>query len=373
MLFQGNTATIWGGGIFGYNIIVRLDQSALIGNSAPEGAGFAAEMFNDTWVNAQLRNVTISGNQAISSTGAGGGGILILDGEVRLVNTTISDNHTASTSGAGGVSLQSGAVAVLTNTIIAGNTSPGGSPDVKGAFGVNAVKYSLIGVGDGATGITNGSNGNQVGTAQYPVNPLLAPLYTPADQRAYYGPQPGSPVIDAGTNTDCPVVDQRDAARPRDGDGDEVAICDIGAYEVQTAAPPRLTIHKTVSPVGKVRYGAALTYTLVITGMPGAVVNLYDPLTQTTFVEFVEQPAGIDYADHAIIGAAVITPTRAITVSFVVQVGVPETIGIHMDVKNTACVYHVGQTLTMCVWSNTVTNPAYRPNSIFLPLVIKNQ
>ncbi|MBN1873093.1 MAG: hypothetical protein JXA33_02610, partial [Anaerolineae bacterium] len=123
MLFQGNSATIRGGGIFSYDIIVRLDQSALIGNIAPEGAGFATEIFNDTWVNARLRNVTLSGNRAISSTGAGGGGVLILDGEVRLVNTTISDNSTASTSGAGGVVLQPGATAILINTLIAGNTS----------------------------------------------------------------------------------------------------------------------------------------------------------------------------------------------------------------------------------------------------------
>jgi hypothetical protein len=42
-----------------------------------------------------------------------------------------------------------------------------------------------------------------------------------------------SPVIDAGDNAACPAVDQRGVARPIDGDGDGVAVCDIGAVEYE--------------------------------------------------------------------------------------------------------------------------------------------
>ena len=48
----------------------------------------------------------------------------------------------------------------------------------------------------------------------------------------------GSPAIDSGDNTTCPTTDIRGNSRPIDGDGDKVAVCDMGAYEWnETAAP----------------------------------------------------------------------------------------------------------------------------------------
>ena len=40
-----------------------------------------------------------------------------------------------------------------------------------------------------------------------------------------------SPAIDAGDPAYCPATDQRGVSRPFDGNGDGLAICDIGAYE----------------------------------------------------------------------------------------------------------------------------------------------
>lgn len=64
-------------------------------------------------------------------------------------------------------------------------------------------------------------------------DPLLLPL------RNWGGPidtidsRPGeSPVIDSGSiGGDCPATDQRSVTRPVDGDGDQVATCDMGAVE----------------------------------------------------------------------------------------------------------------------------------------------
>jgi hypothetical protein len=44
---------------------------------------------------------------------------------------------------------------------------------------------------------------------------------------------PGSPAIDAGSDTDAPTIDFNGAPRPVDGDGVSGAITDIGAFEVQ--------------------------------------------------------------------------------------------------------------------------------------------
>ena len=40
-----------------------------------------------------------------------------------------------------------------------------------------------------------------------------------------------SPAIDAGTNTDAPATDFAGNSRPIDGDGDDLAIVDMGAFE----------------------------------------------------------------------------------------------------------------------------------------------
>jgi hypothetical protein len=67
-----------------------------------------------------------------------------------------------------------------------------------------------------------------------------------------------------------------------------------------------------------------------------------------------------------------VTPTNQITVRFIVQVGVPGAAGWTMPVTNRACVYPLGGTLGYCVWSDEVTNPAFRPYSICLPVVLRS-
>ena len=48
-----------------------------------------------------------------------------------------------------------------------------------------------------------------------------------------------SPALDAGNNSACPSVDLNGHVRPADGDGDDSAICDMGAYEYGSQpAPP---------------------------------------------------------------------------------------------------------------------------------------
>ena len=108
---------------------------------------------------ATLTNCTITGNSA-----ALGGGLRNY-GPATLTACTISGN-TAST--AGGLANESGAgytgTATLTDTIVAGNTAPGGAAsDIGGSDPADVTgTYNLIGTG-GSGGITGGTNGNLVG------------------------------------------------------------------------------------------------------------------------------------------------------------------------------------------------------------------
>jgi len=153
---------------------------------------------------------------------------------------------------------------------------------------------------------------------------------------------------------------------------DELEPSNLVRSEMLSILP--ITLTKTVAPVGQVEYGNQLTFTLVISAAPGTQINLFDPLVDTTFVRFVEQPTGsvITHTDRTISGTLTITPTDQVTVSFVVRVDVPGTAGLTLDIANRACAYPFDGTLGGCIWSNPVTNSAFRPHTIFLPVATSN-
>jgi hypothetical protein len=122
-----------------------------------------------------------------------------------------------------------------------------------------------------------------------------------------------------------------------------------------------------------VQFGDVLTYTVVVSSGVGAQVGFYDPLQGTTFERFVEQPTGVIHSAGVITGTLTVSPTQQTRVGFVVRVGVPGTVGATVDVTNRACVYPFAGTIGTiggCVWSNTVTNPAFRPYLIRLPILV---
>jgi autotransporter-associated beta strand protein len=107
--------------------------------------------------------LTVTDSTFNANSGVAGGAIDNQSGATAtLINCTISGNQATSASGTGGGVANAGTLTLL-NTLVAQNTSAGTDPDVVGAF--TSSGHNLIGNATGATGLTNGSNGDQVDSA----------------------------------------------------------------------------------------------------------------------------------------------------------------------------------------------------------------
>lgn len=214
-----------GGGIYNEGEL-SLDRVLVASNQS--GDGYGGGIYNaDT---LSMVNTTIAGNSADEN----GGGIVTVpydqeagdDGIVQATNVTLALNDTGYRGG--GLSREGqrqGPVGfALRNTIIANNTANRGSDNCHGPANVISEGFNLEttdqcgldGPGDktntDAGLLSRGNYGGQTDT---------------------YALSEPSPARDAGTNEDCPGVDQRGVARPIGPS------CDIGAFEAPLPAPPQ--------------------------------------------------------------------------------------------------------------------------------------
>ena len=245
--FSGNWTYIGnGGGMYNNNSDPALTNASFSDNSANNDGG---GMYNyDS--NPTLTNATFSGNSADHD----GGGMYNHNSSSELTNATFFSNL-ASNDG-GGMYNTGSNYPVLTNVIIANSAYNDcvGSADFISTH--NLIEDSAYACGLTSTG------GNIIG-----FDPKLGTMTD------YGGPGKqvfpllvGSPAIDAGTNfnggtgTNCPATDQRGASRPVDGDGDDTARCDIGAFEIGYS----LTISKQVDDSTPLP-GQTITFTVIVT------------------------------------------------------------------------------------------------------------
>ncbi|MFN3477492.1 MAG: choice-of-anchor Q domain-containing protein, partial [Candidatus Methylomirabilales bacterium] len=254
---NGNTAGTFGGGIANNGTLI-LTNVTISTNTGKDGGG----LFNGFEASATLTNVTISTNTASSR----GGGIFNI-GTLELTNATISTN----TASSGGGLLNNGGSVALKDTIVANSPSGGNCA----GSGVTSLGHNLE---DADTcGFT--SPGDLINT-----DPLLGPLAANGGPTSTHALLPGSPAIDAGS-LDCPPpdTDQRGLTRPQDGNGDSIAVCDIGAYEFGAAPPPSFLLSVSVKGKGTVT-GPGIDCRMNPTRDPDGCTEAYPSGTEVTLM-----------------------------------------------------------------------------------------
>lgn len=205
-----------------------------------------------SWANLTVANTTFSGNIADPSSGVTGGGIANL-GTLLMTNATFSDN-------AGGAFLNMGQ-ADMRNNILANSVEGPDCTNLSGATITTNIN-NLMESGDGC---------------DLPLimdDPALGPLTDNGGPTHTMALMFGSPAMDAGDDSSCPLTDQRGIARPQ---GEH---CDIGAYEY-TDSP--VTVTPSLTPTGMpIPPTATITLTLDPTYTPTSTVTSVPPTATFT-------------------------------------------------------------------------------------------
>jgi CSLREA domain-containing protein len=236
---------------------VQMKRVSMTGNGSADRPGGA--IYNGG--SLQIYESTINNNLALK------GGAIFNAGLLGVTDSTLSDNTAASGSGCTFVSEPSFSFplyAVLARVTIVGNASAAGCTSQLDGYVGSTSSASTIVAANGAGAACSaplGSNGHNLDSdgscVVFPaagdlsnVDPKLGPLADNGGPTQTHALLAGSPAIDAGV-PECggPPHDQRGPGFPRrvDGNGDGIAACDIGAFELQEA-PPKPTPAPTRAP-----------------------------------------------------------------------------------------------------------------------------
>ncbi len=275
------TATNGGGGIFCAGTLGMVNCSVLsnqvfVNNNSLGGYGGGIAVNGGI---VGLTNCTIAYNEAFLYHGvqAYGGAFYNFSGTLTLDHCTVVSN-TASTSANGGFTDEG-------HTYLRASAFDNGNVDFDNLLGGVSLGANFISDGT-LSGLTNGVNGDQVGTAGSPLNALLAPV-------GYYGgptetmpPLPGSPLVDAAPAYTGLPTDQRGYPRPLG------LAADIGAVEgiYNSTVPGQIT---AVSRLGNGSIQIVYTNYTDETFSVVASTNVTMPLNTWTYLgPAVESPIG---------------------------------------------------------------------------------
>ncbi len=199
----GNTSgTAGGGGAYnGSGGTLTITGSTLSGDFARQSSGGGV-------LNTSTGTLTISGSTLSGETADGAGGGVYNLGTLTVSDSTLSGGNSNGGLGEGIFNVKT---ATLNNDIVADNKVLGDLND-GGGQGTFTGSNNLIGNGADQSGLTNGTNGNQVGTASSPIDPRLDLLRNNGGHTQTRALLPGSPAIDKGSNAFLPAgttTDQR--------------------------------------------------------------------------------------------------------------------------------------------------------------------
>jgi len=191
----------WGGGIgIAENSNITIADSQIMNNKATYSSG---------GVGVHTSSLSVVNSVISNNSSQSGAGLSFQDSSSTIMNSTITKNS-AKNNGGGFYYIRSKVTVV--NTILWGDT--GGEIDGWG----NSIMVTYSDVQGGWKGEGN-------------IN--ADPLFVDAPNGDYHL-LPDSPCIDAGTNTPpggLPLTDIEGNPRPMNGDGDGVAVADMGAFE----------------------------------------------------------------------------------------------------------------------------------------------
>jgi CSLREA domain-containing protein len=206
--FINNTGTDSGALNLTFWAAATITGTTFSGNSSTSGHGTAISNFTNNG-EVVISNSTFSGQTSPTESYT-----VDNDGKMTLRNVTIANNV-----GVGLINWPAGTLH-LTNSII---TSNAGWTDCSNSGTLGSSTNNII--------RKNGFEGDGLCGTASDVDPMLEPLADNGGDSKTHALNPDSPAIDAGDPATCTATDQRGILRPKDGNLDGSAVCDIGAFE----------------------------------------------------------------------------------------------------------------------------------------------